>query len=411
MAQSDFEAFARKLVRDLLPGVLEVAAHRDQPTEEVLDGIAKIMTRTTVASSPYHYRMKNTEWPVDEVRREIADLTRGISIFLSVCLFPKHESTIARVRSTFGRYVDAHELMERCYVDEMLSGLTHQLFALTLKLLNVESEPTDVDLQLELAWGKAYKDLARTETRTFMLNAARGVFGKPTCQMQWKSWAKKHESLADDWAARMVRPRSFDDELAEDTRKEMAGASVEDLERKRDCLRHAMTVQFMMRLFPDFPATALYAATTRNEYFDAEVEAGDIDRRLFINMHSLNEVRIELARRGKEWEYGASLVQKELDEQRRKELDERRKELAEQRRKELDEQRRKELDEHRDLNKARRRAVKDLQNAEAARAPQASAPVKVEVEPQVEDKRLEEEIEAQNRELARLKREQKELVI
>ena len=183
MAQSDFEAFARKLVRDLLPGVLEVAAHRDQPTEEVLDGIAKIMTRTTVVSSPYHYQMKNTEWPVDEVRREIADLTRGISIFLSVYLFPKHESTIARVRSRFGRYVDAHVMMERGCVDDMLSGLTHQLFALHRKLENVESGPTDVDLQLELAWGKAYEDLARTETRTFMLNAALGVFDEPTCRM------------------------------------------------------------------------------------------------------------------------------------------------------------------------------------------------------------------------------------
>ena len=142
-----------------------------------------------------------------------------------------------------------------------------------------------------------------------------------------------------------------------------------------------MTIQIAMKLFPDLPETALYVATARNEHFDAKAKGKDLDYFLYTNMRILNEVRLELAQRGKSWEAGkltprstahsALLTQKELDKQRQKELDE---------------QRRKELDEQRELNKARRRAVKERQNAEAAQAAQASVQVKVEVEPQVGDK-------------------------
>jgi len=166
-----------------------------------------------------------------------------------------------------------------------------------------------------------------------------------------------------------------------------------------------MTVQLMMQHHADHPMTALQAATTRNRYFNARFKGKrDLDYCLYFNMLALNEVRLELARRGKSWEAGELISQRVAYTVALAQ-----KELIKQRQKELDEQRRKELDEQRELNKARRRAIKARQNAEASEAPRA-VQVKVEVEPQVEDKRLEEEIEEQNRELARLKREQKGLI-
>ena len=165
-----------------------------------------------------------------------------------------------------------------------------------------------------------------------------------------------------------------------------------------------MTVQFMMRYFTDLPMTALHVGTTSNKYFDAKAKGDDLDYELYVNMRILNEMRLELAKRGESWEAGKLISQRAASREALA-----LKELNKQRQKELDEQRRKELDEQRELNKARRRAIKARQNAEATQAPQA-VQVKVEVEPQVEDKRLEEEIEAQNRELARLKREQKGLI-
>ena len=107
---------------------------------------------------------------------------------------------------------------------------------------------------------KAYEDLARAEMRTVLLNAA--TWTGPTCQTQWKLQTKKLERNADDMAANLAKPAPFVDELTECVREDMAGASVEDLERKRDCLRHTMTVQLMMRFSPDHPTTALYVATT-----------------------------------------------------------------------------------------------------------------------------------------------------
>ena len=81
---------------------------------------------------------------------------------------------------------------------------------------------------------KAYEDLARVEMQNCMLNAAKGVFGKPTCQVRWKGLTKKLESQADGMAANLAKPARFLDEFTEGVRKDMAGASVEDLERKRD---------------------------------------------------------------------------------------------------------------------------------------------------------------------------------
>ena len=149
---------------------------------------------------------------------------------------------------------------------------------------------------------KAYEDLARVEFRAVMLNAAKATLGKPTCQMRWSRLAETLECKADGMVINLAKPAPFLDELTGDTREGMVGASVEDLERKRDCLRHTMTVQLMMVYFADLPATALHVATTRNEYFDAKAKGKDIDLFLYINTRILNEVRLELAKRGKSWE-------------------------------------------------------------------------------------------------------------